>query len=70
MWNAVYGLKDGEAKFDAYNKLAFTQVCIGMEQGGTTRYLEITYSSTSMLDLLKDGSFKSKSRRYTSEKLN
>ena len=60
VWNDVYGLKDGEAKFDAYNKLAFTQVCIGMEQGGTTRYLEITYSSTAMLDLLKDGSFKSK----------
>eukprot|EP00794_Sanderia_malayensis_P014185 gene14185-15663_t len=46
LYNHVYslqvGLIDQEAKFDAYNKLAFKKICIGMTQGATTKYLLIS----------------------------
>eukprot|EP00795_Rhopilema_esculentum_P017719 gene17719-9382_t len=59
-YNQVYTLKEGmnigeEAKFEAYNKLAFTKVCLGFEASGTRKYLQIEKKSSSMLELMNSG---------------
>ena len=67
MYNQVYSLKKGmageEAKFDAFNKLEFTKICLGFKYDGQTKYLEIPVSATSMLSLIQGG-YKGKNLNY------
>ena len=43
----------GEAKFAAFNALAFKEICVGMEQSGKTRWLRLPVASSSLLNLFK-----------------
>ena len=58
-YNHVFDLDKGmdreEAKFDAFNKLAFTKICLVFDNSGTKSYLEISKSGTSLIDLFEAG---------------
>ena len=61
VYNDVFALRqdffDGEqAKFDAYNKMPFTRVCIGMKAGNVKNFgILITKTSTSLLAYIGSG---------------
>lgn len=59
MYNQVYSLKQGmdgeEAKFEAYNKLNLTKICLGFRYNGQTNYVEIPINAASMLSLINGG---------------
>ena len=44
-----------EAKFNAFSKLSFDSVCIGMKFAGATKWLLINQNGTSLLDIFKAG---------------
>ena len=54
-YNHVFDLDKGmdreEAKFDAFNKLAFTKICLVFDKSGSKSYLEISKSGSSMISL-------------------
>ena len=58
-YNHVFDLDKGmdreEAKFDAFNKLAFTKICLVFDRSGSKSYLEITKSGSSMISLFSSG---------------
>ena len=47
----------GEAKFSAFNSLAFKEICIRMEHSGKTKWLRLPVASSSLLDLFKSGRY-------------
>ena len=55
MFDLDKGMGRQEAKFDAFNKLAFTKICLVFDKSGTKSYLEISKSSSSMIDLFNSG---------------
>ena len=58
-YNHVFDLNKGmdreEAKFDAFNKLAFTKICLVFDTSGSKSYLEISKSGSSMISLFNSG---------------
>ena len=59
-YNHAYTVDEGmdigqEAKYEAYNKLAFTKVCLIFEIHGTKTYLQIDKTASSMLHVMNSG---------------
>ena len=58
-YNHVFDLNKGvdreEAKFDAFNKLAFTKICLVFDRSGSKSYLEISKSGSSMINVFNSG---------------
>ena len=60
LYNAEDGLKSFsgiEAKFPAFNHVSFTAMCIGMQSTGSTKWLKITLTSTSLLHLFSSAEY-------------
>eukprot|EP00795_Rhopilema_esculentum_P007866 gene7866-13744_t len=59
VYNQVYGLAGGlngeEAKFEAFNRMAFNEVCLGFTASGTSQYVKISKSATSFLSVAAGG---------------
>eukprot|EP00795_Rhopilema_esculentum_P017711 gene17711-9371_t len=55
--NGVNSLDQVQAKFSAFNNLAFTAVCVGMNHSSETRWTEITYSASSLLSVFQPNVF-------------
>eukprot|EP00795_Rhopilema_esculentum_P002696 gene2696-907_t len=60
LYNAEDGLKSFsgiEAKFPAFNHVNFTAMCIGMRSTGSTKWLKIPLTSTSLLHLFSSAEY-------------
>ena len=51
-------LSVGEAKLPAYSSLNFTALCVGMTVNRRTRWINISYSATSLLSIFGDNVYK------------
>eukprot|EP00794_Sanderia_malayensis_P009158 gene9158-10131_t len=64
LYNHIYALKYNvethgqEAKFPAFNQLSYTKVCIGLRNGGVSKFSETSATETSMLSLMQSGVYK------------
>ena len=47
-----------QAKFESYHSVPFEELRVGINVGGTTNWLQMSYSANSLWDLLKDGQYK------------
>ena len=56
MFDLDKGMDRQEAKFDAFNKLAFTKICLVFDRSGSKSYLEMSKSGSSMRSLVSSGS--------------
>lgn len=61
VYNYVYALREGlhgqEAKFQGFNTLPVTTICIGMRAGASMKFLQIHQSATSLLDLFSSNTY-------------
>ena len=64
MTNATFNVKNGmksfyseEAKFNAFSKLSFDSICIGMKYSGTTKWLRINVKGSSLQDIFQTGNY-------------
>ena len=55
---ALKNIEEEEAKFEAYNKLPFTKICLEMKSH-SAKQIEINRDSSSLLDTIKSGTYKS-----------
>ena len=46
-----------EAKFNAFSKMSFDSICIGMKYSGTTKWLRIPVKGSSLQDIFKNGQY-------------
>ena len=51
-------LDNGEAKLAAYWTLPFTELRLGMKVSGTTKWITINYSGSSLYSLIADGQYR------------
>ena len=59
-FNVEKGIKsfdNEEAKFMAFSKLSFDAVCIGFKYSGTTKWLRINQSGSSLLSIFQNGNY-------------
>ena len=55
MFDLDKGMDREEAKFDAFNKLAFTKMCFVFDMSGSKSYLELSRSAASLENLFSTG---------------
>ena len=46
-----------EAKFNAFSKLSFDSICIGLKYSGTTKWLRINVKGSSLQDIFQTGNY-------------
>ena len=52
---------DDEAKFASYWTVPFTELCVGMKVDGSTKWINIKQTATSLYSLIADGQYRSTS---------
>eukprot|EP00794_Sanderia_malayensis_P000327 gene327-959_t len=59
--NAIKSIKNGEAKFSAFNTMNINAVCLGFQVSSHINWLPIFIQAPSLLDVFKDGTYQATS---------